>query len=60
MKIQGEVDRALRRAMLSKLLSVIPSAVEESLTSHKPVAAFFHASLATCVSEQDLFAQTNS
>jgi hypothetical protein len=35
------VDRALRRAMLSKLLLVIPSAVEESLTSQEPVALFF-------------------
>ena len=36
-----EVDRALRRAMLIKLLLGIPSAVEESLTSQGRVALFF-------------------
>ena len=36
-----EVDRALRRAMLLKLLLGIPSAVEESLTSQGRVALFF-------------------
>ena len=41
MKIQGEVDRALRRAMLLKLLLGIPSAVEESPTSQGRVAPFF-------------------
>ena len=40
-EIQREVDRALRRAMLFKLLLVIPSAVEESLTSQGRVALFF-------------------
>jgi len=35
------VNRALRRAMLLKLLLVIPSAVEESLTSQGRVALFF-------------------
>ena len=40
-EIQREVDRALRRAMLLKLLLVIPSAVEESLTSQEPVRLFF-------------------
>jgi hypothetical protein len=36
-----EMDRALRRAMLIKLLLGIPSAVEESLTSQGRVALFF-------------------
>ena len=36
-----EVDRALRRAMLLKLLLGIASAVEESLTSQGRVALFF-------------------
>ena len=40
-EIQREVDRALRRAMLFKLLLAIPSAVEESLTSQGTVALFF-------------------
>ena len=35
------MNRALRRAMLLKLLLVIPSAVEESLTSQGRVALFF-------------------
>jgi len=35
------VDRALRRAMLLKLLLGIASAVEESLTSQGRVALFF-------------------
>ena len=36
-----EVDRALRRAMLFKLLLVIPSAVEESLTTQEQLSLFF-------------------
>jgi hypothetical protein len=35
------VDRALRRAMLFKLLLIIPSAVEESLTTQERLSLFF-------------------